>query len=364
MQPTALLQLPHAGDGSLLFIPPPAQCLHSANPAPQGKTERREESKGKAKFVGGRGIFRLCWNAASNWNLCTLPRSQVTDAITYTEGDSCSSWDEDMGSSLLLQWGHGTTVPTELLLLCTLQGLHVSTACKEPHTTAHMISLYTFLLYIFFQLKCHQSQGSQLQPEFCCKMGCGEMQWEDQTRLQKCKMLGGMGAAQIALTRSCLWCFLASLLWFGCKPAGIETDEAKNFHQSNESGASPAAVVWSQAGAESRCGTCSNDHGCSWQQEMGMQGRAEAVLSRQPKGMRRKAASASPALQHPGSSAPTAWFQSLEHGCRPGLVSRSSHASAPPLHIPTSPGHMNRKCSALWDVCQENIIKCKAKLAP
>lgn len=95
-----------------------------------------------------------------------------------------------------------------------------------------------------------------------------------------------------------------------------------------------------------------------------MQGRAEAVLSRQPKGMRRKAASASPALQHPGSSAPTAWFQSLEHGCRPGLVSRSSHASAPPLHIPTSPGHMNRKCSALWDVCQENIIKCNAKLAP
>lgn len=103
MQPMALLQFPHAGDGFLLFLPPPAQGLHSANPwAAQisitGKNrERRKESKGKPKFVGGRGVFRLCWNAASKWNLCTLPRSQVTDVIAYTEGDSCragtGTWD-------------------------------------------------------------------------------------------------------------------------------------------------------------------------------------------------------------------------------------------------------------------------------
>lgn len=93
-----------------------------------------------------------------------------------------------------------------------------------------------------------------------------------------------------------------------------------------------------------------------------MQGRAEAVPSRQPKGMRRKADSASLALQHPGSAASTVWLQPLKRGCRSGLVAGSSHASAPPLHTPTSPGH--RKCSALWDVCQESTIKCKPKLTP
>lgn len=55
-----------------------------------------------------------------------------------------------MGSSLLLQGGHGTAAPTKLLLLCTLQGLRISTDCKEPHATAHMSAVYSFLLCVFF----------------------------------------------------------------------------------------------------------------------------------------------------------------------------------------------------------------------
>lgn len=55
-----------------------------------------------------------------------------------------------MGSSLLLQGGHGTAAPTKLLLLCTSQGLRISTDCKEPHATAHMSAVYSFLLYVFF----------------------------------------------------------------------------------------------------------------------------------------------------------------------------------------------------------------------